>query len=82
MPEKINSDDFDKFLFKGRGTISAVFKQAISLSVGEGIKINRAEWKKRYSVSRIINYIRKKYGYQFSGGRLADGSGWAYRREK
>ena len=81
--EKIESDDFNKLLFKGgRGKTNAVFKRLINMKVGEAIKIPRAEWKRRYAINRIVHYIRKNYGYQFSGGRLADGTGWAYRREK
>jgi len=83
MPiEKINPDDFNKILFKGRGKTSAVFKEILNLKVGEAIKIPRAEWKKRYKISRTIYYIRKFYGYELTGGRVADGTGWAYRREK
>ena len=82
MTEKVSPEEFNKLLFKGRGKTNEVFKKLIALQVGEAIKIPFGEWKKRYKISRIKNYIRKNYGYEFAGGRLADGSGWAYKREK
>lgn len=83
MPIQLNSDEFSKLFFRfGRGKTNPVFKALINLKVGEALKIERAEWKKRYHVSRMIGYIRRHYHYEFTGGRLADGTGWAYKREK
>ena len=81
--EKLNDESFSKLLFKkSRGKKSIVFKALSDLQPGESVKILKTEVQGQNQVSRCLYYLKKKYHYQFIGGRLFDGSGWAYKRQQ
>jgi hypothetical protein len=80
--EKISEEEFQSSFFKGRGRKSAIFIALSELKVGEIIKFDSAALRRKNQLAKTLYYIRKNYHYEFSGGRLANGSGWAYKREK
>ena len=80
--EEINNEDFEQLLFKRKGRKSIIFKKMVVMKIGDCICFDKTVLRSNNQLSRVLYYIRKNYHYEFSGGRLADGSGWAYKREK
>lgn len=80
--EKIENKEFEMLFFKRKGRKSKIFQMMVSMKVGECIRFNSSVLRSSNHLSRVLYYLRKNYHYDFSGGRLADGTGWAYRREK
>ncbi len=78
--EKINQEQFNQLLFAGKRTPTGWFSQLISLKPGEGIILRKEEWKRKSSPLSTASHIKRKYGWKFKGGKLADGTGWAVMR--
>lgn len=80
--EKIENAVFESLFFKRKGRKSKIFEMLMSMKTGECVRFNSLVLRSRNHLSRVLYYLKKNYGYRFSGDWLADGSGWAYRREK
>ena len=80
--EEIKNEEFEMLFFKRKGRKSIIFKTLVSMKVGECIRFDHSVLRSQYQLKRVLYHLRKNYHYDFSGGRLADGSGWAYKREK
>lgn len=58
----------------GRETLlSAHIKQ---LQIGEGLSIEKNEWKAKYNIGRMVKTAGKSTGRTFSCGRMPNGNGW------
>ena len=80
--KKLSKEEFDRLALKGHGNSSPFFRAIIALRPGEGLFISRKEWNASKAPTRICRYIEKKHkGVKYTCGRLADGSGWAVKRE-
>ena len=79
--KRITEEEFRNLPIKGRGSATASFNMMINLQPGEAIVIERSEWRQKKSPSSMCRYIEKHYGMKFICGALADGSGWAVKRE-
>ena len=81
--KKISEEEFSQLALGGRGKSSPFFKAIIGLRPGEAIFISREEWKGAKTPTRICRYIEKKHqGVKYTCGKIADGSGWAIKREQ
>ena len=67
-------------LTKGRETLlSSKLKQ---LKIGEALLLPTADWKTKGTPYRVANNIAKRHGWQFEQGRMPDGSGWVFKRQR
>ena len=81
--QKITGDEFDGLGSGGRGRSRMVFSQLLSLQPGEGLIVTKADWGPRKGApTKKARYIEKKYSRKFTDIRLADKSGWAFKRVK
>lgn len=80
--EQINNEEFEKLVFKRKGRKSILFTMMVKMKKEECIQFDQTVIRGKNQLARVLYYLHKNYHYEFTGGRLADGSGWAYRREK
>lgn len=81
--KKITAEEFDNLPLKGAGRASTFYKAIVRLLPGEALIITRKE----YTLSRGPGYICRRIMKRFpkvkyTYGPVADGSGWAVKREK
>jgi hypothetical protein len=78
--KKLNAEEASllKPIKHSRETLfSAMLKQ---LQVGEAIVLEAKDWKTKTAPYRVSNRIAKQNGWSFEQGRMADGSGWVFKR--
>jgi hypothetical protein len=66
-------------LNKGRQTL--VYAKLLQLQIGEGLHIEKQEWKAKYRPSALVNKAGKRLKRKFICRRMPDGSGWLVKRE-
>ena len=77
----ITQEEFENLPIKGRGRSSHVYNKILNMKPGELLTIDKADWKKRYSVSRISSYIGKRQGRKYEARAVSDKEvGWVVRR--
>ena len=77
----ITQEEFENLLIKGRGRSSHVYNKILNMKPGELLRIDKADWNKRYSVSRISSYIGKRQGRKYEARAVSDKEvGWVVRR--
>ena len=79
---KLTTVEFDALPLRGRGKASPFWIEIFKLMPGEGLLIERQEWKRKYIPTIIARNIEKKYNRVYQTGSLADQSGWAVKRIK
>ena len=79
---RLSTDEFDALPLRGRGKASHFWIEMFKLMPGEGLFIERKEWKKKYTPTQIARNIEKKHKRKYQTGTLADQSGWAVKRLK
>lgn len=78
--KKLDEQEFEKLFIKGKGRSSGVFNALINLKIGEGILIEKKDWKRKAGPNTLVKYIEKKHGMKFICGKLEDDAGWAVKR--
>jgi hypothetical protein len=76
----LNSQEFDNLELKGRGRSSQIFNSLINLKIGEGLLIEKKDWKRKAGPSSLVKYIEKQHNLKFKCGVLSNGQGWAIKR--
>ena len=81
--KKITSEEFDQLHLQGTGRASKFYKAIISLKPAEALVITKAEFTLKRTPMRICRLIMKRFPQvKYVFGPVADGSGWAIKREK
>jgi len=81
--KKITPEEFEHLPLRGSGRASVFYRAIIGLLPGEALFIGREEYTLSYGPGRICRSIEKRFPrVKYSYGALADGSGWAVRREQ
>jgi hypothetical protein len=65
-------------LNKGRQT--TVYANLIQLEPGEGLHIEKKDWRTKYRPSVLVNRAGKRLNRKFECKRMPDGSGWLVKR--
>ena len=83
MMKKISAEEFNQLPLKGTGRSSVFYKAIIGLRQGEALFISRKEYTLSHPPSRICIAIMKRLTHiKYIYGPVADGSGWAVKRDK
>ena len=81
--KKLTPEEFDQLPRKGLGRSSKFYKDIIGLKPGEALFISRQEYTLYHGPGRICKLILKRFpNVQYTYGPVADGSGWAIKRDK
>lgn len=78
--EKIDKANMPALLPVKRGRDTHLRVGLLSLQVGDGLFLPKAEWKRKSSPAFVVSRLKKTHGLRFEYGRKADGSGWLFRR--
>lgn len=76
----LTDEESEALLVKGRGRSTAVFNHILNLKPGKNLHIEKGDWKKRYTPSRVSSYIGKRYSRKFTCTGLLEGKGWLVKR--
>ena len=67
--------------WRGRGGSSKVYRGVLAMEIGGIIWIDNEDWgKRKYSPTRVVRYIEKKYNRKYTVLRHAAQTGWAVER--
>ena len=81
--KKLTEDEFNQLPLRGTGRSSKFYKTIIGLKKGEALFISRQEYTLYHGPGLICRRIMKRFPYvKYVYGPVADGSGWAVKREK
>ena len=81
--KKLTEEEFNQLIIRGTGRASVFYKAIIRLKVGEALLISRTEYTLYHGPGRICKIIMKRFPHvKYTYGPIADGSGWAIKREK
>ena len=81
--KKIRAEEFELLRLRGFGNSSPFYKAIIGLKRGEALLISREEYTLSHSPGRICRAIMKRFPQvKYTWGAMADGSGWAVKRER
>lgn len=74
--KKINKKDFEELQHSG-GRANPILNAIKNLKVGEGIIIDKSEWKPKTHIGTMWCQYRQRYGISIKTKKLVDGKGWA-----
>jgi hypothetical protein len=78
--KKLTKEQADAILPLGRGNSTRISGMLKQLEIGEGLVIEKSDWKAKTPPLRIVNYLSKKTGRKFRKGTMPDRSGWFVQR--
>lgn len=81
--KKISEEEFGQLKLRGFGNSSPFYKAIIALKPGEALLISRKEYTLARGPGLVCRRIMKRFPQvKYNWGVMADGSGWAVKREK
>ena len=80
--KKLTVEEASKLIPMKKGKHTWLYIELMQLKPGEGIIINRADWKTKTTPYKTIRGAEGVLKMTFEYGRMPDGSGWLVKRVK
>jgi RPA family protein len=78
--KKITTAEYELMKIRIGRNASLIYTQVFNLAINESGVIEKKEWSRKASPSRMIRRMEKIHKRKYIVGTLADDSGWAVKR--